>query len=216
MPTFTTPQNPEKPDQEDTSKISPEEIEEIYDIWEDYEEGLEKKRGGGGGKTKKHGAKTTKAIEDSQLRNSKEKQMADTKKALVADLARFPVTENHIENQKRIGRYVSWINSYIHEEDLSGLAYNELGLGNISLDVRSKSSGPGGQNVNKLAVTAFYKHLVTGISAESTISRQLQINKDDAMAKLNEKLRKHILNWRKMTDGDALTPEVFSNLLELN
>ena len=60
---------------------------------------------------------------------------------------------------------------------------------------QSRSSGPGGQNVNKTSTAVTAKHPLTGMYARSEDSREALINKEKSLSKLLTKLENHIKNW---------------------
>jgi protein subunit release factor B len=56
----------------------------------------------------------------------------------------------------------------------------------------TKSSGPGGQNVNKRDTCVRLVHLPTGISVRAADSRHQEINRREARRLLREKLDEHV------------------------
>ena len=66
----------------------------------------------------------------------------------------------------------------------------------------AKSSGPGGQNVNKRMTAARIVHLPTGISAASQSERSLEQNKEKAIKILTAKLYKVLQEQHKKTMDD--------------
>ena len=66
----------------------------------------------------------------------------------------------------------------------------------------TKSSGPGGQNVNKRMTAARVTHLPTGISAISQAERSLEQNKERAIKILTAKLYKVLQEQHKKTMDD--------------
>ena len=177
----------------DPFKINPadgDELDKYYQL-EDELIGVEKGRNGGG-KSGHKGPKTSKEISDSQRVNAEKKRKEKAEDSLKRELQHSPFRDLRSEKiSELVDDYSNWV--------LKSLETNEPYLANLDGDIKytqSKSSGPGGQNVNKTSTAVTVKHLLTGIFSRSEDSREVVVNKRTAFSKLFEKLDNHIKDWK--------------------
>jgi hypothetical protein len=161
----------------------------LYDIEEEfYREDSSKNNGGG---KKRRGKKTIRAIADESSSNAEEQRKIDVKLLLIKDLRYFPYKGFHEDQVAEIvNLYSNWI--------LSSLDLNRPDVPDINKEIeftQTRSSGPGGQNVNKVNSAVIARHLITGIYTRSE-GRDATINKKRSMEKLILKLERHVSNWK--------------------
>ena len=145
----------------------------------------------GGEKSGHKGPKTSKAISYSQRENAERKRIEESTINLKNDLKHFPFElSNEDENLKIIEKYTEWV--------LDSLPSKYPVLNNLDEEIKysqSRSSGPGGQNVNKTSTAVTAKHLLSGIFSRSEDSREVIVNKRNASSKLFSLLENHIKSW---------------------
>jgi protein subunit release factor B len=110
---------------------------------------------------------------------------------LKKDLEHFPFEDfSEEELSEVIEKYSLWVlksvaDKYPYFTDLeTEIEYSQ-----------SRSSGPGGQNVNKTSTAVTARHPLTGMYARSEDSRDVPVNKKESLSKLLNKLEGHIKNW---------------------
>ncbi|MBW6441498.1 hypothetical protein K0B04_01135 [Patescibacteria group bacterium] len=172
------------------------------------------KKIGGGGKSGHKGPKTSKAISSSQKENAERKRIEESKIYLKNDLKHFPFElSNEDENLKIIEKYSEWV--------LDSLPSKYPVFNNLDEEIKyiqSRSSGPGGQNVNKTSTAVMAKHLLTGIFSRSEDSREVIVNKRNSSSKLFSLLENHIKSWSvylKNIPQESRKPEITSFIQKL-
>lgn len=169
-------------------------------------------KGAGGrseGKSEHKGPKTSQEISKSNKENAEENRVKEARKNLKKDLEHFPFNDFSEEKLPEvIEKYSSWV--------LKSLPDKYPFFTNLETEIeysQSRSSGPGGQNVNKTSTAVTAKHLLTGIYARSEDSREVPINKGKSLSKLLTRLESHIKNWSiyvKNTPLDERRDEIIS------
>ena len=160
------------------------------DLWK-IEDELSGVRVGGGRKNEHKGPKTSREIGKFNKENAEKKRVDEAKSLVIKDLEKSPI--NNISVEERINAvdfYAEWVKKSLEQ----GYPY----ISNIDKEIeftQTRSSGPGGQNVNKTSTAVIAKHLLTGIYARSE-SREMLNNKRDSLSKVLEKLEIHIKNWK--------------------
>jgi hypothetical protein len=172
-------------DPQDKTSLTEEEMWKI----EDELMGVEKGTGGGKGIYK--GPKTSRKMKETFRENAQEKRKEEAADKLKRELRYFPFESGGKEKIDEVVQdYSEWI--------LKSLKDGEPHLSNLDEELKysqSKSSGPGGQNVNKTSNAVTVKHLMTGIFSRSEDSRETLVNKRTAFSKLYENLTNHVKKW---------------------
>lgn len=162
-------------------------------LWE-IEDNLSGEGGGassGGSKNEHKGSKTSAEISKSIKENAERNRLQEAEVGLKKDLEHFPFEDfSEEELSEVIEKYSLWVlksvaDKYPYFTDLeTEIEYSQ-----------SRSSGPGGQNVNKTSTAVTARHPLTGMYARSEDSRDVPVNKKESLSKLLNKLEGHIKNW---------------------
>ena len=148
-----------KPSQDERDDKAP----SLADQYEDFEYQDIRNSGGGGSKKPKnikHGRKTTQAIKQSNTESAERNRKEFAMQLLKKDLEHFPAGNTQAETSSAISNYLSWLSKSLQSDGPINLD-EEITSGRLELSTKRRSSGPGGQNVNKTAVTAVFKHTVS-------------------------------------------------------
>lgn len=156
-----------------------------------YEEKYIRKGSTGGGERKKDssrkGKKTLQALVQNQREKARERRQEEARRSLKNVLADLPQPDNQEEEKRILERYTGWLNRALR---------GKLRVKKTNLEEsRSKSSGPGGQHVNKRETQVSLTHLPSGIRAESAQTRSQRRNRKLAKQQLEERLRGHLEDW---------------------
>lgn len=187
---------------DDTSniKIDP----SLYHDLED--EFISSKGKAGGGKTKRfkyHGKKTANAIVLENIENSMEHRMEKSLEKIKKDLETFDFND-----EEKVERYYKWLRSAYYKE---GDLYDEEDLE----EKFTRSTGAGGQGVNKVNTAVVMKHLPTNIQIENQETREQVQNRDNARDILNIRLKEHVGYWKSLTGDNYHESRVRTILSEL-
>ena len=146
---------------------------------------------GSGGKNEHKGPKTSREIGNLHRENADKNRVEKAQIDLRKDLEHFPYKDCSEEKLPELfNKYSDWV--------LKSLSDNYPFFTNIDEEIdysQSRSSGPGGQNVNKTSTAVTALHPLTGIYARSQDSREALINKRTSLSKLLTKLENHTKNW---------------------
>ena len=135
------------------------------------------------------GGKTFNEIRKEEVENSQGKRREEAEREVAKTLEHFPKSPHQEVFEKNIEKYADWLAESL-KKNQPIIDANELECSQFS------AGGPGGQNVNKVANAVFYKHLITGLFANSRDSRNTMGNRDHAAASLYEDLRTVVKNWK--------------------
>ena len=163
--------------------------DELWDI-EDNLSGVGNKDAGGSG-SQHRGSKTSWEISNLPRNNAEKNRIAQAEVNLKKGLEHFPF-QNFSEEKlpELLTKYSTWV--------LKSIDDNYPFFTNLDEDIdysQSRSSGPGGQNVNKTSTAVTSLHLLTGIYAKSEDSREALVNKRTSLSKLLTKLENHTKSW---------------------
>ncbi len=164
--------------------------DELWEI-EDNLSGAGEVASGSGGKNEHKGPKTSREIRNLHKYNANKNRVAQAEVNLKKDLEHFPFQDFSEEKLSDVlTKYSTWVFKSIDD--------NYPFFTNLDENIdyyQSRSSGPGGQNVNKTSTAVTALHLLTGIYARSEDSREALINKRTSLSKLLTKLENHTKSW---------------------
>ncbi len=171
-----------------TNNLTEESLWEIEDTLMGVECGG---KGSGGEKSGKRGKKTLKAIAENNKESAEKKRKEEAEENLKRELQHFPFRNfSEEKTPELIEDFSNWVLKSLEEKYPCF-----TNLDNEIVYTQSRSSGPGGQNVNKTSTAVTAKHLLTGIFSRSEDSREVVINKRTALSKLLERLENHVKSW---------------------
>lgn len=190
-------------DQDQYRQVNP---EDYYGYEERFVE-----KGGGGGKSssapERQGKKTRRAARKQQIKHSRKRQRQQAREELLKVVKNFPEFDHPAARDQFLRRYTEWVNRFIDSPLEVKPAELELST--------SKSSGPGGQNVNKRETRVAVRHTPTGIRAVSDQHRSQRKNRKTSRRILRQRLQEHLDNWQEYLPGDEqISPEMISSWLE--
>jgi len=175
-----------------------------------YEERFIEK-GGGGGKSSsekdRQGQKTRRAARRRQIKHSRERQRQQAREKLLKVIKNFPDFDHPKAQEQFLKNYAGWVNRFLEmplQMDPSELEFST-----------SKSSGPGGQNVNKRETRVALRHIPTWTRAVSDQARTQRKNRKKSRRILKEQLQDHLDHWRAYLSADQkVDPEMILGWLE--
>lgn len=174
------------------------------DDYIEFEEEFFKKSGGGGGSKKedsKKGKKTLKEIKREQSQATKKKNKEGALGNIRKVVSKISKEDNLVLN------YIDWVNDVLTTSERPLLKEEEVVL------ETAKSSGAGGQNVNKRETKVIITHRPTNIRVENSETRSQETNRAKAEQKLEEKLQKHINDWETYLLDRELTKTTLRELI---
>lgn len=153
------------------------------------------KHSGSGGGSKDNGnrsdvgGKTFKEIRKEEVSNSQNKRRKESEDKVIKSLEHFTKEDNRENMDRSIEKYCDWL--------IRSLEIGEPVIETKNLDYSQFSAGgPGGQNVNKVSNGVLYKHLITGLFANSRDSRNTIENRNHAAELLYKDLKELVNEWK--------------------
>ena len=182
------------------------------DEFEDWGEEQARHAGGGGKREHRDPLGVTATAKKIQGVENAEASRSDQANKRIKQVVDFLI-KGVLGNEKEIvmNRYLAWVNKcledavvYLDEEkDVTVEAF--------------RSSGAGGQNVNKVSSGIRARHSISGISVRSTESRDQPVNKTEAISRLTTRLVAHLSDWRMvLTEGGKNSSPRILTLEELS
>jgi len=168
------------------------EPEDYYDErYADYEDSRHEVRGGraGGRRKEHHGRKTQEAVAQTQAHESEVNRGKQARTKILRILAGFPELGSRENEDRFIDSYLNWLQSCFSQNKLI------LEPQFVKLEF-SRSSGAGGQNVNKVETAVRARHLKTNVTAHNEEQRSQSENREAALKHLQSKLLEHLKDWR--------------------
>lgn len=148
-------------------------------------------RGGGGGKKKDKGPTKSAEIAGKEqierLKLERQKYSEDQIQSYVTETWK---SFDEPDRTTRIGNYAKWMEKASKEKDL------KLNLDEVRIKDK-RSSGAGGQNVQKNSTAINAMHIPTRLSASSQDERSQLQNKQSSLAELSLRLTTHINLWKQ-------------------
>lgn len=165
------------------------------DLWYEIEDEFSDDRGGRVSSGGKKGRKTLENIARTNAENAIQRRKDKAKGFIKDELKHFPFDRLDKSDylEEGIEDYASWVVTCIdnrHNSTFSVVDFDK--------DVEysyAKSSGPGGQNVNKRETAVYARHIITGIYVRNSEERGAEINKKLAQGDLEKRVLSHIKNW---------------------
>lgn len=169
-------------------------VAKLIDEYEGYEDEGTEGHGTPGKQGKKKGKSIGKKIKSTE-RFQVEKRQYNNRNDLYNKLKPMFAEGNYKQPYHRgmaLRTYAQWIESLIGKNKV--IDVEEEMKRNIDA-TSNTSSGPGGQNVNKLATKVRLYHTPTNTTTESEIERSQPQNLKAAKEKLSKKLQEHLDLW---------------------
>ncbi len=167
---------------------------ESDDYWEKYgyaDEDKRQSRGGRGGEhhPDHHGIATRNAIAKNQRENAERNRGEEARINILRVLSGFPELHTRELEDRFIDSYLHWLNLCFEQNKVS------LNPEDIKLEF-SRSSGAGGQNVNKVETAVRARHLKTNLTAHNEEERSQSDNRTAALRHLQGRILEHLQDWK--------------------
>ena len=182
-----------------------------YDF-DQIQDQLENRHRGSSGKSHPdhHGKKTSNFIKDDFIKHNHDLKVSEARKNIEKVILDFPQFDDNEDLRNRfLDRYIGWIKESLK---IGKLIFREEKDVEIEF---SRSSSPGGQNVNKVETAVRAIHNISHIWAHNEETRDQIYNREKAINHLKQKLAEHLNDWSHYTEGKNIEELTRYDVLEI-
>lgn len=191
---------------ENSSDLKSSKWEELGEEWlqENPDPRYQSSGGGGGGKNK-----SDKIRREREIKHSEEKRKEVSLNNIKKIVDKFPDFKDDRQRDEYLEIYTYWINASIKEYKNN----EEIVLDKNDVSYRfTKSSGAGGQNVNKRNTAVICTHDFSNVNVRSEEERSQFRNRKTAFENLKVKLQEHVQDWIEYLGDKVLETKEVSEI----
>jgi hypothetical protein len=137
-----------------------------------------------------HGSKTTHHIQHEIIQSKIDKEIRSAEEEIFKVLLGFPEFDNKDLEDRFVENYLTWLKNCFNNHKLAINPQEDIELDFI------RSSGHGGQNVNKVETAARALHKITNLQVKNEEYSSQSENRKHAVILLVEKLKQHLIDWK--------------------
>lgn len=138
-----------------------------------------------------HGSKTTHHIQHEIIQSKIDKEIRSAEEEIFKVLLGFPEFDNKDLEDRFVENYLTWLKNCFNNHKLAINPQEDIELDFI------RSSGHGGQNVNKVETAARALHKITNLQVKNEEYSSQSENRKHAVILLVEKLKQHLIDWKE-------------------